>query len=519
MNIPFLSYFKKKPKAEPVPAPAPVQKPSSERLSKTVMPSARSHPAFDHAHGSGNGAVATTAPPVPRTVAFGGGNGSGQSVIPASNGLPPAVALALEPRVERAISIDLADVIAQMPEGLVRPIQEGDMSRRVLLKAAELERGMANGKPMVSIATIYQQVPEIFLRPIEAPDTTQLHLPFQKVLEQFTTLQTRSDQYRDQAVPQVETPFLRVALEDGSQFGTPLQQLETCEPPPVRLEPATAESLAAAEPEPASQQAIRISVPGVTPPAVNGNGAADTAQKPVALRMPTAPSAPTADTPAAAPTSHAPSAAAPARIPFKLSPNGTDAPAIESVPASGGASVPTSTPAPVRIPFQLNPPAEEACPKGEPWLTKDNFETAGEAAPAADGAPAPDKPPTVSLPLKPIFLSLPPAQVKGDFDDMPGALRVELPFSIIEPQLALGRIAVTPEQFAAALPEEFRGLFDETVAGGVVLPLHEVLKNLPAATLRMREDQEEQEKGANFATPFSAKAEEDAKRFNVAPTP
>ena len=52
-----------------------------------------------------------------------------------------------------------------------------------------------------------------------------------------------------------------------------------------------------------------------------------------------------------------------------------------------------------------------------------------------------------------------------------------------------------------------------------MLPLHEVLKNLPTASLRMRDDQEEQEAGANFATPFSAKAEEDAKRFNVAGTP
>ena len=32
----------------------------------------------------------------------------------------------------------------------------------------------------------------------------------------------------------------------------------------------------------------------------------------------------------------------------------------------------------------------------------------------------------------------------------------------------------------------------------------------------MRDDQEEQDVGANFATPFSAKAEEDAKRFNIA---
>jgi predicted regulator of Ras-like GTPase activity (Roadblock/LC7/MglB family) len=70
------------------------------------------------------------------------------------------------------------------------------------------------------------------------------------------------------------------------------------------------------------------------------------------------------------------------------------------------------------------------------------------------------------------------------------------------------------------LPPEFRSQFQ---AGDppidVSLPLPEVLKNLPTATLRMRDDQVEQEIGANFATPFSAKAEEDAQRFNVPATP
>jgi predicted regulator of Ras-like GTPase activity (Roadblock/LC7/MglB family) len=69
------------------------------------------------------------------------------------------------------------------------------------------------------------------------------------------------------------------------------------------------------------------------------------------------------------------------------------------------------------------------------------------------------------------------------------------------------------------MPAEYRALFKEDEAGDVILPLQEVLKNLPTASLRMRDDQEEQEAGVNFATPFSAKAEEDAKRFNVAGTP
>jgi predicted regulator of Ras-like GTPase activity (Roadblock/LC7/MglB family) len=79
---------------------------------------------------------------------------------------------------------------------------------------------------------------------------------------------------------------------------------------------------------------------------------------------------------------------------------------------------------------------------------------------------------------------------------------------------------VTAKVFEVSLPVSFRGLFQPGAgAVDVSLPLQEVLKNLPAASLRMRDDQEEQDAGQNFATPFSAKAEEDAKRFNAPAAP
>jgi hypothetical protein len=79
---------------------------------------------------------------------------------------------------------------------------------------------------------------------------------------------------------------------------------------------------------------------------------------------------------------------------------------------------------------------------------------------------------------------------------------------------------VTAKVFEVSIPVSFRGLFQAGPgAVDVALPLQEVLKNLPATSLRMRDDQEEQDAGENFATPFSAKAEEDAKRFNVPATP
>ena len=512
MTIPFLDFFKKKPAPVKAPAPAlaPLEKAEGDRLSKTVMPNATrtiGGPELAPPAPSPAPSAAGPSAPIPRTVSFGGNGSSGRS-----GDLPPAVALALEPRVERAISLELADVISRMPPGTVRSLENGDASRRVLLKAAELERGMARGKPTVSLTTIHDQVPEIFLRKIEPSDVSQVELPFDKVLEQFSQLQVRDDQNRAPIVPQVETPFLQVTLEDDAKFGTKTEMLETSDLPPVRVEPATAEAIAAAEPEALASEKyspLPAHPPGSRPPQFpvstdpdfqgNGNGSSNSngnrnGHNPPAVQPP-----------------------APARIPFKLSPKGTDAPAPEKVPASSGPSVPTSSPA--RVPFKMSPPSDDLRPKAEPWVTKENF--AASATPVASATPKPVAPSNevkIALALKPILQSLPPLQLAGDVSGVPDEVKIHLPFSLVEPQLASGRILLEPAEFARHLPEAHRALFnDEEATVSVLLPLQEVLKNLPATSLRMRDDQVEQEKGANFATPFSLKAEEDAKRFASTP--
>ena len=527
MTIPFLSYFKRSKsaakEAAPKPVLPPIEKPSSERFSKTVMPNAtRTLPPQDPfemaarstALGGQMPSVATAA--APRTISF---SPLSPAMSPGAD-LPPAVALALEPQVERVISLQLGDVITEMPAGYLKPIETIDETRRVLLKASEVEKGMASGKPAVSLATVYQQVPEIFIRRIADSDTTQLPLPFQKVLEGFASMQVRADQERAGAVPQVETPFLKVTLEDNQTFGTTTEPLETAEMPPVRIQPPTAEAFAAAEPEEVAEAMRRMS------PAPSTNGKASTK---------------------------------PARIPFKLSPNGTDVPAPESVPASSGPSVPSllpspfapvipaddpapaippqkpesanaAPPPPVRIPFKMAPlvapSEEEAKPKPEPWLTKESMAAASDA-PAEPKVETPLVSETsrsaetkISLPLLPILKNLPPMQLTGDPGCVPPDVRMELPFALVEPQLASGRISITAKVFEVSMPVSFRGLFQAGPGAiDVVLPLQEVLNNLPATSLRMRDDQEEQEAGQNFATPFSAKAEEDAKRFNVPAKP
>jgi len=532
MTIPFLSYFKRgkgngtvkeKPAPPAKPILPPLEKPSSERFSKTVMPNAtRTLPPEDPFEmaarstafgGQMPGSLLLAPAPVgtaPRTVSF----------SPTMSDLPPAVALALEPTVERVISLELSDVLTEMPPGYVKPIESIDSTRRILLKASEVEKGMASGKPTVSLATVYQQVPEIFIRRIEDADASQLNLPFKKVLDGFTNMHVRTDQERAAAVPQVETPFLKVTLEDNQKFGTTTEPLETSEMPPVRLQPATAEAFAAAEPEAAADARLKM-------------------------------------TPSPLPSSNGKTPQTPARIPFKLSPNGTDGPAPECVPASSGPSVPNLLPSPlapvpvsiddpardgvssqktesaipattppVRIPFKMAAlvTGEEAKPKPEPWLTKESLAVAPET-PAAPKTTVISETARVAevkiaLPLLPILKSLPPMQLTDDPGCVPPDVRIEFPFALIEPQLASGRIAVTAKVFEVSLPVSFRGLFQAGAgAVDVALPLQEVLKNLPATSLRMRDDQEEQDAGQNFATPFSAKAAEDAKRFNVPATP
>ena len=264
---------------------------------------------------------------------------------------------------------------------------------------------MASGKPAVSLATIYQQVPEIFLRSIAPGDEAQVPLPFEKVLEQFTSLQVRSDQERHQAVPQVETPFLKVTLEDNSRFGTTTEPaVEIGDLPPVRIELATAEAYAAAEPD------------------TTGNGFVQH------------PRSENASTP-------------PTRIPFKLSPNGTGGPAPESVPASSGPSVPTTFdagPAPTRIPFKMTAPSDDLRQKDEPWLTAESLAPAAPApvAPASESKPET----TIALALKPILQGLPPFQLGGDPGSVPAETQIDLPFSLIEPQLASQDESLSPRR-------------------------------------------------------------------------
>src|SRR5438309_6060505 len=169
MTIPFVDLLNKA-KARLFPAaadntpaqpqPAPMEKPSSERLSKTVLPNT----------------IRTLTPPDPLQAATATAPASKAASAPAlrpvgtgapppatrSRHLPLAGALGLKPKVERTISLELADILAQMPAGYVKSLESLDLSWRIVLNAYEIEKGMSERKRRVSLGCSSKGAADIF---------------------------------------------------------------------------------------------------------------------------------------------------------------------------------------------------------------------------------------------------------------------------------------------------------------------------------------------------------------------
>src|ERR1043166_525707 len=403
MTIPFLDLIKNV-KARLFPATEdtkPVtsrlvraEKTHGERLRKTVVPKASA------ARGTTSGiASAPAVPPVSASKA------TETNPPPPPMAFDPApkfasardtrktVAFASQPDVGRVLSLQISDILDQLPSEQIKPRESFDTDRAIMLKASDIEKGMATGKPTISLASIYQQAPEIFSAAVSPSDSTMVALPFGKVLEQFEAARVRPDQVAEPDVPQLDTPFLKVTLEEKERCGTAINPLKTSSLAPKKVEPATAKTIAAAEPEPAVQE-----VPTPTAAAaIAFERNEENAERPSALQIKasspgTSAAIPfkreTQDTKPALPMTHqeiptksaAPiplarkeqsSASAPGvarKIPFQfpsndLPPNGTGVPDSEKVPASSGPPVPTvSMPAtPARVPFTS--PSEQLRPK------------------------------------------------------------------------------------------------------------------------------------------------------------
>jgi predicted regulator of Ras-like GTPase activity (Roadblock/LC7/MglB family) len=579
MTIPFLDLLKKftgrfggsgtaatEAPTRPTPRVIRPKKPETERLSKTVMPNATR--SFSPPDPFRSAAATTATPRSSMPLELGARKITATGSKPQPSQLPPALARALEPKLERTISLRVADLIDVVPAGFIKPVEILDIEAIVSLKASELEKGMPDKHPMISLPSLYQQVPEIFLRSVRSDDDTRVELPYWKVLEQFQNVHVRTDQVRDPAIPHVDTPILTATIQDSERFGTKIAPIETSTLPSVPVKHATAESIAEAEPDATPAQPT-------TP-----TKSAPTDLRVISLHSPEL--KPKSETPELSPTE--------TEIPFELSPNGTGASASERVPASSGPPVPTPLPlspelariafelprekpgtkqpetrtdsaapsakAPVEKPaipatktlsqepvtLRLQKPAEKSAKGEKPVASVTPVKAPAEGSvprvaplkssiekhvmPSAKTIPAPSvpmagvisepatDPPSISFSVKAVLQNLPAFQLTGDPATLSEDARFKLPLALVESQLAGGRVSITPDVFQAALPEEHRGFFQIDVARTpVALPLEEVLKNLPATVLKLRDDQESLALDKDFETPFLLKAREDERRL------
>src|SRR5437764_6137327 len=273
MTIPFLDLVKKakekfEAKRRPAglaPLPSVHDKPESDKLAKRVTPYAvRTMTLEPSAPALAASAIATRRISVTRQSAG------------APPDLGPRVGVSVEPRGERTVSLALSDVIAEMPNGYLKPHESFDANRRITLKAAEVEKGLAAGRPSISIAAIYQQAPEIFLHTVQPSDPAVVMLPAQKVIDELSHLRVREDQTAEPIMAQVETPFLKLMVEESAKFGTTVAPFTTTELPtpmePLTNAPVAAQSApasAAIQPPPVARPPVApVTSPTIPPPRI-----------------------------------------------------------------------------------------------------------------------------------------------------------------------------------------------------------------------------------------------------------
>jgi predicted regulator of Ras-like GTPase activity (Roadblock/LC7/MglB family) len=279
---------------------------------------------------------------------------------------------------------------------------------------------------------------------------------------------------------------------------------KTGAPPPVPVRPASP------VPPPASRAPI-----GAPPSAFRTPTVPSTATPPpissAPVPLPTAPpSLPVPEVRAPLP----PAMQQPVRTTNVPAPNAPGA--VEPPPLT--AAVPTTSPAPTsRVPLtRRSEPTPIAAPAPvAPLPPRPSASSAGLEAPARAAAGPTTQ---IQLSLAAILRALPATALGEGMTLVDDSVRITLPFALVEPQLAQGRVSIAREQFLAVLPDDFRDRFASNCELGTIpIPLQEIFQNLPMNALAMREDQIVPETGPEIPTPFGQKAAEDAQRLQTDP--
>jgi predicted regulator of Ras-like GTPase activity (Roadblock/LC7/MglB family) len=125
----------------------------------------------------------------------------------------------------------------------------------------------------------------------------------------------------------------------------------------------------------------------------------------------------------------------------------------------------------------------------------------------------------ITIRLESVLSDFPPELETPSIRSLIGTqAEIALPLGLIQSQLAHGRVIVPAEIFCRALPSDLKPYF-ATIdsAAEIPIPLREIFSQIPAEAIKLREDQETDGPEETIPTPFTAHAEEDAKRFSEIP--
>jgi hypothetical protein len=173
----------------------------------------------------------------------------------------------------------------------------------------------------------------------------------------------------------------------------------------------------------------------------------------------------------------------------------------------------------VPITFSIKQP-EKFEPSTEDGILSTESETplpAAETAPVSTVDAGSEK--EIRIRLKPVLDDFPPELETPSIRSLTGTqAEIALPWGLIQSQLAHGRVVVPAEIFCRALPSDLKPYFAAIdSAAEIPMPLREIFSQLPAGAIKLREDQETDDPAEAIPTPFTAHAEEDAKRFAEIP--
>jgi hypothetical protein len=123
--------------------------------------------------------------------------------------------------------------------------------------------------------------------------------------------------------------------------------------------------------------------------------------------------------------------------------------------------------------------------------------------------------------LKKIAFIFPPDLETPAIHDLTNSDAIlKIPFALLKPQLASGKIAISTEKFRELVPADLKERFDSVDStADIPIPLEEVIPQLSPDAFRRRDDQEIVQEAESILTPFSEQVREDAIRLGRSEKP